>query len=38
MFLVNMLSGIANFFANSVSSACWLYFFDEPHVDKDLLK
>lgn len=37
MFLVDMLSGIANFFAKSVSSACWLYFLDEPQVDKDLL-
>lgn len=38
MFLVNILSGIANFFANSVSSACFWYFFDEPQIDKDLLK
>ena len=37
MFLVDMLSGIANFFAKSVSSACWLYFLDEPQVDKDFL-
>mgnify|MGYP005762202353 FL=1 len=37
MFLSNMLSGIANFFAKSVSTACWMYFFDEPQVDKDLL-
>ena len=38
MFLVNMLSGIANFFANSVSTACWFFCFDEPQIDKDLLK
>lgn len=37
MFLVDMLSGIANFFANSVSTACWLFVFDEPKADKDLL-
>ena len=37
MFLVNMLSGIANLFAKSVSSACWFFTFDEPTVDKDLL-
>ncbi len=37
MFLVDMLSGIANFFAKSVSSACWMYFLDEPKADKDLL-
>ncbi len=37
MFLSNMLSGIANFFAKSVSSACVLFFYDEPQVDKSLL-
>ena len=37
MFLVNMLSGIANLFAKSVSSACWCFARDEPTVDKDLL-
>ncbi len=37
MFLVDMLSGIANFFAKSVSSACFMFFMDEPKVDKDLL-
>lgn len=37
MFLVDMLSGIANFFAKSVSSACIWYMFDEPQADKDLL-
>ena len=38
MFLSNMLSGIANFFAKSVSTACWFFFWDEPQSDKDLLK
>lgn len=33
----NILAGIANLFANSVSSACFLIFYDEPQVDKDLL-
>lgn len=37
MFFVNMLSGIANFFAKSVSSACFWYILDEPQADKDLL-
>lgn len=37
MFLVDMLSGIANFFAKSVSSACFWYMFDEPQANKDLL-
>lgn len=37
MFLSNMLSGIANFFAKSVSSACFMFFLDEPNVDKELL-
>lgn len=37
MFLVDMLSGIANFFAKSVSSACFWYVFDEPQANKDLL-
>ena len=37
MFLVNMLSGIANLFAKSVSAACFWFTFDEPTVDKDLL-
>lgn len=35
--LANILAGIANLFANSVSSACMFLFFDEPEVDKDLL-
>lgn len=33
----NILAGIANLFANSVSSACIFMFFDEPKADKDLL-
>ena len=33
----NILAGIANLFANSVSSACFLIFYDEPQADKDLL-
>ena len=37
MFLVDILSGIANLFANSVSSACIGFWFDEPVADKDLL-
>ena len=37
MFLSNMLSGIANFFAKAVSSACFWFFMDEPKIDKDLL-
>lgn len=35
--LANILAGIANLFANSVSSACIGFWFDEPIVDKDLL-
>lgn len=37
MFFVDMLSGIANLFSRSISSACMFLFFDEPAVDKDLL-
>lgn len=37
MFFVNILSGIAGLFANSISSACMIFCFDEPVVDKDLL-
>ena len=37
MFLANILSGIAGLFANSISSACLFWAFDEPSVDKDLL-
>lgn len=35
--MINLLAGIANLFANAVSSACWWFAFDEPTVDKDLL-
>lgn len=37
MFFGDILAGIANLFAKSVSSACWLFMWDEPEVDKDLL-
>lgn len=37
MFFVDMLSGIANLFSRSISSACILIFYDEPEVDRDLL-
>lgn len=37
MFLADILSGIANLFSKSVSSACLLAFFDEPEVDSELL-
>lgn len=37
MFFVDMLSGIAGLFANSISSACFLFCFDEPDVDRNLL-
>lgn len=37
MFLANVLSGIASFFANSISSACLFWHYDEPTVDRDLL-
>ncbi len=37
MFLADILSGIANLFAKSVSSACWYFFFDEPTADEDIL-
>ncbi len=37
MFLADILSGIANMFAKSVSSACIYFFFDEPTVDEDLM-
>lgn len=37
MFFVDMLSGIANLFSRSISSACIMLFFDEPEVDEDLL-
>ncbi len=37
MFLADILAGIANIFARSVSSACLLYFWDEPEADLDIL-
>ncbi len=37
MFFVDMLSGIANLFSRSISSACLMFFWDEPIADKDLL-
>ena len=37
MFLADILAGIGNLFAKSVSSACFMYFWDEPVADKDLL-
>ena len=37
MFLADILAGIGNLFAKSVSSACFFYFWDEPEADKDLL-
>ena len=37
MFIVDILSGIANIFSRSISSACLLWMYDEPTVDKDLL-
>lgn len=35
--LYSLLSGIANLFANSVSSACIWVFLDEPEADEELL-
>lgn len=37
MFLADILAGIGKLFAKSVSSACFMYFWDEPVADKDLL-
>lgn len=37
MFFGDILAGIANLFAKSVSSACVYFFWDEPEADKDLL-
>lgn len=37
MFFGNILSGIANLFARSISSACLFWAYDEPDVDSDLL-
>ncbi len=33
----SILGGIANLFANSVSSACFWLFLDEPKADDELL-
>ena len=35
--LASLLSGIANLFANSVSSACFFFCYDEPQADEELL-
>ena len=32
-----LLSGIANLFANSVSSACFWFALDEPEADEEML-
>lgn len=32
-----LLNGIANLFANSVSTACYWFFYDEPEADEELL-
>lgn len=37
MFFTNMLAGIANLFANSVSSACMWFLWDEPEADMDIM-
>ena len=37
MFLADILAGIANLFAKSVSSACWMFAWDEPVADKEIL-
>ena len=37
MFLANILSGVANIFAKSVSSACFFFFLDEPTADLDIM-
>lgn len=37
MFLADILSGIANLFAKSVSSACVCLVFDEPKADLEIL-
>jgi len=37
MFLANILSGVANLFAKSVSSACLWYFLDEPTTDLEIM-
>lgn len=35
--LATILGGIANLFANSVSSACIWFMLDEPEADKEML-
>ncbi len=35
--LAALLNGIANIFANSVSSACFFFCFDEPEANEELL-
>lgn len=35
--LASLLSGIANLFANSVSTACYFFCFDEPEADEEML-
>ncbi len=35
--LAGILAGIANLFANSASSACCWFCFDEPTADDELL-
>ncbi len=35
--ITNLLADIANLFANSVSSACYWFFFDEPEADEEML-
>ena len=37
MFLADILAGIANIFAKSVSSACMWFMWDEPEADLDIL-
>lgn len=37
MFLADILAGIANIFARSVSSACMWFMWDEPEADLDIL-
>ena len=37
MFLADILAGIGNLFAKSVSSACMMFLWDEPKADKDIL-
>ena len=37
MMFTNLLAGIANLFANSVSTACYWILFDEPEASDELL-